>query len=106
MSFGAPQIVESPNNLINVSLPQVECYPNESLSGEIIINTGEILLFRDVALKLQITDGYLLELEQQQTKTDLSNKILKEQLLNLHKTLIVQMIDIGLYQLILSYLIL
>ena len=87
MSFGAPQIVESPNNLINVSLPQVECYPNESLSGEIIINAGEILLFRDVVLKLQISDGYLLELEQQQTKTDLSNKILKEQPLNLHKTL-------------------
>ena len=61
MSFGAPQIVESPNNLINITLPQIECYPNETLSGEIIINAGEIQLFRDVVLKLQISTGYLLE---------------------------------------------
>ena len=79
------KVQDNPNDLLNISLKESEAYIGDTITGEIIINTGDTILFRDVVLKLQLSEGYLVELNSNEKKAEINNKILKEQPLYLQR---------------------
>ena len=79
------KVQDNPNDLLNISLKESEGYIGDTITGEIIINTGDTILFRDVVLKLQLSEGYLVELNSNEKKAEINNKILKEQPLYLQR---------------------